>query len=101
MSKLYIKAPDGRIVPAPRSVTVSKIVDGAPVAFVNPAALKDGWSIASAVDLAALKAEQVAVEQAAEKAAKEAAAKEARLTAALAVLAADPTSKPAKAEKAS
>ena len=56
MDKLYIKAPDGRIIPAPRAFATSKTVNGAPVTTVNAAALKPGWSVATSADLAALKA---------------------------------------------
>lgn len=53
MAKLYIKGPDGRVIGCPRALTVSKVVDGVGVASVNPKALKPGWSVATAADLAA------------------------------------------------
>lgn len=87
MSKLYIKAPDGRIVDAPSTVIVVVKVDGVSVRKVDVAALKPGWSVATAADVAALKAEQDAAEFAAALAAEQEAARTARLAAALDALA--------------
>lgn len=58
MDKLYIKAPDGRIIPAPRALTVSKTVGGAAVVSVDPAKLKAGWTVADAASIAKLQADQ-------------------------------------------
>lgn len=100
MDSLYIKAPDGRIIPAPRAFTTSKAVAGVPVTAVNVDALKPGWSVATAADLAALKAAQDKAEIAAALATEEQAASAARLAAALAILAAPPTVSAAPAKQA-
>ena len=54
MANPLIKAPDGRIVVAPRGLTVTVILDGCPVTSINEAVLKPGWTIATPADLAAL-----------------------------------------------
>ncbi len=90
MSKLYIKAPDGRIVDCPRGLTVSKVVDGAPVVSVNPEALKDGWSVATLADVEALQKSQAAAEAAALAAKQAEEQRAARLAAALDKLSAAP-----------
>ncbi len=64
MSNMFIKDPDGRIIAAPRGVTVSKVVDGAPVTVINEKALKPGWSVATAACLDGLRAKQEAAAKA-------------------------------------
>lgn len=43
MAKLYITAPDGRVVACPRGNEKVTVIDGVPVASVNEASLKPGW----------------------------------------------------------
>ena len=45
MSKIYIQAPDGRVVAAPRLSTVTREVGGKLVTSIKPGALKPGWSV--------------------------------------------------------
>lgn len=43
MTTILIKAPDGRVVSAPRLSTVTREVDGVFVTSIDPAKLKPGW----------------------------------------------------------
>lgn len=43
MTKLYITAPDGRVVVCPRGNEHVAVIDGAAVTSVNEASLKPGW----------------------------------------------------------
>ena len=56
MAKIHIKAPDGRIVAAPRNVTQDTVIDGVPTAVLVESALKPGWSRATDADIAAMQA---------------------------------------------
>ena len=57
-ASLLIKAPDGRIVTAHRGLTTTAVVDDCPVTSINKSALKPGWSIATASDIAATAAQK-------------------------------------------
>lgn len=58
MAKFHLKAPNGSLVFASQSQLKTEIKDGVAVESVNENLLKDGWSIATAADIA--KAEEIA-----------------------------------------
>lgn len=98
MRKLYIKGPEGQVVPAPRGQTVTRLVDGVPVTTVNPDALKPGWAVATEADAdaaALASADAEAEREAAEQEAKDAPARE--LAARVAALLANKAAPAAKA----